>query len=78
MLPWGWRRPLGYGLGLAPADLNKDGFIDIYVGNDFHENDYIYLNNGDKTFREASAEMTSNSSRFTMGLDAADLNNERF
>lgn len=71
-----YNSPLGYGLGLATADLNKDGFIDIYVGNDFHENDYIYLNNGDKTFREASAEMTSNSSRFTMGLDAADLNND--
>ena len=71
-----YNSPLGYGLGLATADLNKDGFIDIYVGNDFHENDYIYLNNGDKTFREASAEMTSHSSRFTMGLDAADLNND--
>ncbi|MDA9304264.1 VCBS repeat-containing protein, partial [bacterium] len=71
-----YNSPLGYGLGLATADLNKDGFIDIYVGNDFHENDYIYLNNGDKTFREASAEVTSHSSRFTMGLDAADLNND--
>ncbi len=68
--------PLGYGLGLATADINKDGFIDIYVGNDFHENDYIYLNNGDKTFREASSSMLSHSSRFTMGLDAADLNND--
>ena len=71
-----YNSPLGYGLGLSTADLNKDGFIDIYVGNDFHENDYIYLNNGDKTFTESSAKLTSQSSRFTMGLDAADLNND--
>lgn len=73
-----WSSPLGYGLGLATADLNKDGYIDIYVGNDFHENDYIYLNNKDKTFTESSATMLSHSSRFTMGLDAADLNNDTF
>lgn len=71
-----YNSPMGYGLGLVTSDLNKDGFIDIYVGNDFHENDYIYLNNGDKTFREVSSEMMSHSSRFTMGVDAADLNND--
>lgn len=68
--------PLGYGLGLATADFNKDGFIDIYIGNDFHENDYLFLNNGDKTFKEVSKQMISHSSRFTMGLDVADLNND--
>ena len=39
--------PNGYGLGIAIADFNQDGFPDIYVGNDFHEDDYYYLNNGD-------------------------------
>ena len=67
---------LGYGLGLSTTDLNMDGHIDIYVGNDFHENDYIYLNQGDKTFKEVSNSALSHSSRFTMGLDAADINND--
>jgi len=67
---------LGYGLALATADLNGDGFIDIYVGNDFHENDYIYLNNGDKTFTEASESLLHSSTRFTMGVDVADMNHD--
>ena len=67
---------LGYGLALATADLNGDGFIDIYVGNDFHENDYIYLNNGDKTFTEQSESLLHSSTRFTMGVDIADMNND--
>lgn len=67
---------LGYGLGLTTTDLNMDGYIDIYVGNDFHENDYIYINNGDKTFKEVSTTALSHSSRFSMGLDAADINND--
>ncbi len=67
---------LGYGLALATADLNGDGFIDIYVGNDFHENDYIYLNNGDKTFTEQSESLLHSSTRFTMGVDIADMNED--
>ena len=65
---------LGYGLGLGVSDLNDDGYMDIYVGNDFHEDDYIYLNNGDKTFREVSGELLGHTSQFTMGLDIADIN----
>ena len=67
---------LGYGLALATSDINKDGLADIYVGNDFHENDYLYINNGDKTFTESSADYFNHTSRFTMGVDIADISND--
>ena len=67
---------LGYGLALSTVDINDDGFIDIYVGNDFHENDYLYINNGNKTFSELSNKKLSHTSRFTMGVDIADINGD--
>ena len=67
---------LGYGLGIITEDFNQDGKVDIYVGNDFHENDYLYLNNGDKTFTESFNKFFNHSSKFTMGVDASDLNND--
>jgi len=68
--------PLGYGLALTTTDINDDGWLDIYVGNDFHENDYIYINNKDKTFTESFKKYFKHSSRFTMGIDVADLNED--
>ncbi|MEX2336587.1 MAG: VCBS repeat-containing protein [Fulvivirga sp.] len=67
---------LGYGLGLATGDINWDGYPDIYVGNDFHENDYLYINNGDGTFSERLTEQMNHTSRFSMGNDVADFNND--
>ena len=67
---------LGYGLGLAIADINNDGWDDIYIGNDFHENDYYYVNNGNGTFTESGAKYFNHYSRFSMGNDVADYNND--
>lgn len=67
---------LGYGLGLAVMDINHDGYMDIYVGNDFHENDYFYINNGDGSFRDELYSMVSHTSSASMGNDAADINND--
>mgnify|MGYP003546848295 FL=1 len=71
-----YQSSLGYGLGLAIADLNNDGWDDIYVGNDFHENDYYYINNKDGSFTEAGAKHFKHYSRFSMGNDIADYNND--
>ena len=67
---------LGYGLGLAISDINQDGWPDIYVGNDFHENDYLYFNNGDGTFTESLQRVIGHTSQSSMGNDIADFNND--
>ncbi|MGV3642203.1 MAG: CRTAC1 family protein, partial [Adhaeribacter sp.] len=69
---------MGYGLGISVADFNNDGWQDIYVANDFHEDDYYYLNQGNGTFRESVKEHFRHTSRFSMGCDAADINNDGY
>jgi len=71
-----YQSSLGYGLGISIADLNNDGWDDIYIGNDFHENDYYYINNGNGTFTESGAKHFGHYSRFSMGNDIADYNND--
>ncbi len=67
---------LGYGLGIGISDLNQDGYPDIYIGNDFHEDDYLYINNGDGTFTESLEQMIRHTSRSSMGNDLVDINND--
>ncbi len=66
----------GFGLGVVASDLNVDGCPDVYVANDFQENDFLYINNCNGTFTESLAIAMGHTSRFSMGVDAADFNND--
>lgn len=66
----------GYGLGVVASDFNLDGCMDLYVANDFQENDFLYVNNCNGTFTESIAKLMGHTSRFSMGVDAADFNND--
>jgi hypothetical protein len=68
--------PLTFGLGISIGDLNNDGWLDIYATNDFREQDYCYFNNGDGTFKEKGSTIFGHHSRFSMGCDMADYNND--
>jgi len=67
---------ISYGLGIAVADINLDGYPDVYIGNDFHENDYLYINQKNGTFKEDGVQQMMHTSQFTMGVDVADINND--
>ncbi len=66
----------GFGLGIATGDVNKDGYPDIYVSNDFFERDYLYINQKDGTFKEDIQNETGHVSLASMGSDIADINND--
>jgi hypothetical protein len=68
----------GFGLGLAMGDVNKDGYTDIYVSNDFITNDLLYINQGDGTFKNEIAKYLSYQTRSSMGNDMADVNNDGY
>lgn len=68
--------PIGFGLGIHTADLNGDGYTDLYVSNDYIEEDYLYLNNGNGTFTDVIKQATGHVSYFSMGNDAGDVNND--
>ncbi len=67
---------IGYGLGVVAGDVNNDGFTDLYINNDFHENDYLYINNGNGTFTEKVRLAMGHTSKSSMGNAMADFNND--
>lgn len=69
---------ISYGLGIAVSDINLDGYADIYIGNDFHENDYLYINQRNGTFREELNDHIMHTSQFSMGVDVADVTNDGY
>ena len=69
---------IGFGLGVSVADVNRDGWQDIYVSNDFFERDYLYVNNRDGSFGEVLPQVIGGISLSSMGGDIADLNNDGY
>ena len=67
---------IGFGLGVTIGDINKDGWQDIYVSNDFFERDYLYINNQNGTFTEGLELYMREISMGSMGADMADINND--
>jgi len=74
--PTGLGNDYGFGLSISTADLDHNGYVDIYVSNDYQEPDYLYLNNGNGTFTESIKDRTGHISFFSMGVDIADLDND--
>ncbi|UHG90205.1 FG-GAP-like repeat-containing protein [Spirosoma oryzicola] len=66
----------GYGLGLNITDINRDGWKDIYVTNDYVSDDLMYINNHDGTFTDRAAEYFKHTSNTAMGNDVTDINND--
>ncbi len=69
---------IGFGLGVSIGDINRDGWLDIYVSNDFFEKDYLYINEKGKTFTERMEDYCREISLGSMGSDVADINNDGY
>lgn len=67
---------LGFGLSVSIGDINNDDWPDMYISNDFHEHDFLYLNNGDGTLTESLKKYMGHTSYFSMGSDVADINGD--
>ncbi|WP_439558059.1 VCBS repeat-containing protein, partial [Dyadobacter sp.] len=68
--------PLTYGLGIGVADINQDGWQDMYISNDYSVPDFLYINNKNGTFTDVLDESIGHTSHSSMGSDIADFNND--
>lgn len=68
--------PLNYGLSVNISDVNMDGWPDLYTTSDYSEHDCYYVNNGDGTFKQSLQKSFPHISKFSMGADIADFNND--
>ena len=66
----------GFGLGIASADINNDGYLDLYIANDFISDDILYINNGGKGFVDKSKELLKHTSHNSMGVDLEDFDGD--
>ena len=67
---------MAFGLGIATADFNSDGWTDVYVSNDYFLPDFYFINNQDGTFTNMDKALLGHTSYYSMGIDAADFNND--
>jgi enediyne biosynthesis protein E4 len=74
----GIKNTFGYALSVVSADLNKDGYQDIFISNDYADNDYMFINQKNGTFKDEIKKTTNHVSLFSMGADIADINNDGF
>lgn len=72
----GISRDVAYGLSVNATDFNNDGWMDLYVANDYAEPDFMYYNNGDGTFTNVINEKLKHITQLSMGSDSGDLNND--
>lgn len=66
----------GYGHATTTVDINRDGWKDIYVTNDFLPENILYINNHDGTFTDRTKEYFKHTSTSSMGQDIEDINND--
>ena len=69
---------ISLGLGVTVGDVNGDGYLDVYVSNDFFERDYLYINQRNGTFKDELEERLQHTSLASMGADMQDVNNDGY
>lgn len=68
----------GLSLGVVASDLNNDGYVDLFISNDFNAPDFLFINNQDGTFTNQIDTCLQQTSFFGMGADIADFNNDGY